>query len=374
MANEVEITRIGAAGPITNALMSSAVLNGKLDVGLMRPWVEMEKPDPRGLAQLAGMEPRATGMFVNAGGQIRPVTNAILRKEEWIEYDKAVVQAAKIRYRGIADLQKRGLTYNLTNGLGTTVLEWEKMSELGAAQMNMDGVPQPNNDRLEFDMEYLPLPIIHKGFSLNIRHLAASRRGGSNLDTTQAYECAAMIADYLENMLFNGALTYTFGGGVIYGYRDFDHRITGSLANGHWDDLQPNSEGSIGEQILQDVLNMKADSIAHKHYGPWVLYIPTGFEKMMDRDYVSGYPKSIRQRVLEITGIEDVVVVDKMAADCVLLVQMTPDVVRLVTGLPLTTVQWQEFGGMTTHYRVMTIQVPQIRADSNGNTGIVHYT
>jgi uncharacterized linocin/CFP29 family protein len=362
MANEVEITRLNESGPITNSLMANAVLNGKLDVGLMRPWVEtnqMQQP---------------IGMFVNAAGMVRPVANAILRKEEWIEYDKAVVQASKIRLRGIADLQKRGLTYNLSNGLGTTVLEWEKMSELGAAQMNMDGVPQPNNDRLEFDMEYLPLPIIHKGFTLNIRHLSASRRGGSNIDTSQAYECSAMISDYLENMLFNGASTYTFGGGIIYGYRDAPHRITGSLDNGHWDDLTANSDGSIGEQILKDVLNMKADSISHKKYGPWVLYIPTNFEKMMDQDYVSGYPGSIRERILKTAGIEDIVVADKLAANNVLLVQMTPDTVRLVTGLPLTTVQWTEFGGMVSHYRVMTIQVPQIRADANDNCGIVHYT
>lgn len=360
----VEVVRPGAVGPIANALMSQAIFNGRFDTGLMRPYVETNS------------EGRIVGMYTNASCQARPVpvTNAILRKEEWIEYDRAVVAAAKIRLKGVADLYARGLVHNIPNGLATTVLEWEDMTELGTAQVNMDGSPQPDNDRLEFNMNYLPLPIIHKGFTLNVRHLAASRRGGSNLDTTQAYECSIAIADKLEGMLYNGLSSYAYGGGIIYGLRDFPHRITGSFANGHWDDLSPNSEGSIGDQILDDVLSMKADSIAHLHYGPWVLHIPTNFEKVLDRDYVTNYPKSIRSRLLEVEGLQGIIVADKMAADCALLVQVTPDVVRMVNGMMPTTVQWQELGGMVSHYRVMTIQVPQIRADANNNTGIVHYT
>jgi len=361
MSANVDVIQPGSVGPVANALMNMALNGGKLDVGLMRPYFDVDK---RG----------RVGAFVNAGGTARPVANATLRKDEWVEYDKALLQAAKLRLRGIADLQSRGLVFNIANGFGKTVFEWETMSELGAAQVNMDAVPQPDNDRLEFNMSYLPLPIVHKGFQINARVLAASRSTGNSLDTAQAFECAAMVSDKLEDILFNGLSSYAYGGGVIYGYRDFPSRITGSFGNGHWDDLEPNSEGSIGEQILQDVLNMKAASVAAHRYGPWVLYIPTGFEKVLGRDYVSGYPKSIRQRLLEVDGLEDVAVSDKMAADCALLVQMTPDVVRLVVGMPMTNVEWQSLGGMVHNYRVMTIMVPNLRADANGSTGIVHYT
>jgi hypothetical protein len=35
-------------------------------------------------------------------------------------------------------------------------------------------------------------------------------------------------------------------------------------------------------------------------------------------------------------------------------------------------VEWQTEGGLITKYKVMTIQVPQVRADQDGNSGIVH--
>jgi len=53
-------------------------------------------------------------------------------------------------------------------------------------------------------------------------------------------------------------------------------------------------------------------------------------------------------------------------------VQMTSDVVRLVRGMGITNVQWQAEGNMVTRYKVMTIAVPQIRADQNDNCGVIH--
>jgi len=360
MEPNIDVIAPGDIGLTANKLMASSMAQGNLDVGLMRPYIKSSNG-------------RMVGMFVNQDGRERPVQNAVLRKEEWVEYDTALIEAAKIRLRGVADLLGRGLEFNIANGFGKTVLEWETMTELGEAQVNMDAVPQPENDRLEFNLNYLPLPIVHKGFQINARVLAASRNTGSALDTTQAFECSLMVNDKLEDILFNGLSSYTYGGGTIYGYTDYPYRTTGNYSEGDWDDISANSIGSVGAIILKDVLAMKADSIADRHYGPWVLYIPTNFETVMEQDYEPGYPKSIRQRLLEVEGLEDIVVADKLAADNSVLVQMTPNVVRMVTGMPLTTVEWDSLGGMVHNYRVMTIMVPQLRADANNRTGIVHY-
>jgi hypothetical protein len=37
-------------------------------------------------------------------------------------------------------------------------------------------------------------------------------------------------------------------------------------------------------------------------------------------------------------------------------------------------VQWETVGGMRLNFKVMAIQVPQIREDFNGNCGICHAT
>ena len=61
-----------------------------------------------------------------------------------------------------------------------------------------------------------------------------------------------------------------------------------------------------------------------------------------------------------------------LPANNVLLVQMSSDVVRLVRGMGIQNVQWSVEGNMINKFKVMTIQVPQIRSDQNGKSGIVH--
>ena len=55
-----------------------------------------------------------------------------------------------------------------------------------------------------------------------------------------------------------------------------------------------------------------------------------------------------------------------------ILVQMTRDVVDLAVGFMPTALQWESHGGMVTNFKVMSIMVPQVRADYNGNSGINH--
>ena len=54
--------------------------------------------------------------------------------------------------------------------------------------------------------------------------------------------------------------------------------------------------------------------------------------------------------------------------------QMTSDVARAVIGMDFTTVQWPSKGGMQQNFKVMTIQVPQIRSTFAGRSGIMHAT
>ena len=84
---------------------------------------------------------------------------------------------------------------------------------------------------------------------------------------------------------------------------------------------------------------------------------------------------TLRTRLKQIDGIIDVRRLDVWTATTeLLLVQMTPDVAQAVTGMPLTTVQWDSRGGLQKHFKVMTIMVPRIRSDFAGQCGISHGT
>jgi len=152
--------------------------------------------------------------------------------------------------------------------------------------------------------------------------------------------------------------SYSFGGGVIYSY--LNHPSRNEVTITAWDDSAKTARG-----IVDDVLAMKQAAIDAKHYGPYKVYIPTAYETVLDEDYedtgTTSTNKTIRQKV-----------VDTLTANNVVLVQMTQDVVRLVRGMPIQNVEWSVEGKFINKYKVMTIQVPQVRADQEGNSGVVH--
>lgn len=341
-------------GQAFGSVASRMVANG-MNANAMRPYV--------------GKDGRSyISVYNNGVWKAEPSFNAaLLQKDEWKNYDDAVLRASRNRLVGVADLESRGLVYSIGNGMGTTVLEYEDMNDPGEAAVDMDGINPGRNDRAEYSIKYLPLPITHSDFFLNARVLASSRTRGIPLDVSQAEAATRRVNEKLEDMLFT-AYSFTFGEGTIYGYLNHPNRNQYTLA-AHWND-----SAASGTTILADVQGMIQMSIDAKHYGPWVLYVPTAFQTALGDDYQTGYPKTIRQRLLELEGLEDIKVADRLTADNVVLVQMSSDVVRMVNAMETMPVEWETIGGMRINYKIMCIKVPQIRADQSGNSGIVHGT
>lgn len=348
-----------ANGQTQGQVAASVGAGGRLDPGKYRPFIG---PDGRAyMTVYTGGNPKKKESFKTI-----QVNAATLRRDEWKSLDEAVRDVARERLGGVQDLIDKGLVYQLGNALGTTVLEWHDVSEALEAGLSMDGVTRQQGDRPEYGTNYLPMPIIHADYEINSRVLESSRSLGNPIDTTMAERAARRVNEFLEKMLFTD-VTFKFGGGTIYSYLNYEHRNKVNLTQ-NWDD---NDKG--GDDILKDCLALKQESIDNYHYGPWQLYIPTAYETVLDGDYDKTTPgTSVRERVLKISGIEDVKVIDTLPANNILLVQMTSNVVRLVQGMGIQNVEWQSEGNFVNNYKVMTIQVPQIRSDHNNKTGIVH--
>lgn len=291
-------------------------------------------------------------------------TNGVLRKDEWEYMDKAILEANRSRSIGIADLKSMGLTYQLPNALGVMQFEYEKQSKMGDAEINMDAETQGERDRLTYSTGYLPIPIIHQDYSLNARAVAASRRNGTAIDTAHAEEAAKTVMEKEEKILFQGGGSFKFGDGTLYGYVDHPDRTIGSFTA--WT--------ASGADPVANARAMKQSLIDDGFYGPYALYVPTGYETVLDDDYVIGYPKTVRDRLLEIGGLNIVKVADYLTAGQMVLVNMDKSTVRLIEGMPVTNIEWKVGAGMRTNFKVMTIEVPQIRSDKDSNCGVVHYT
>lgn len=292
-------------------------------------------------------------------------TTATLRKDEWKYLDDVVVAAAQPRLRAVSDLRSRGLQIVIPNGLGKTVLETQAQSDISAAEISMDGLEQSKGDRPVYDLTNLPLPIIHKDFSFSARQIAASRNGGSPLDTTMAALAGAKVAETAEKLLLGTLSTFTFGGGALYGYKNFPNAITATLTD-------PTDSGWCPSNTVSEVLAMIQASIQAYHYGPWVLYYGPSWSQYMNNEYKLQSDDTLADRLRRIDNLDDVRMVDHLTGYDLILVQMTPDVVREVIGMDITTVQWESHGGMQVNFKVMAILCPQIRMDINERTGIVH--
>lgn len=288
-----------------------------------------------------------------------------LRTREWIAYDEALVAEAQIRLRGVADLMAAGLTKPIANAMGKTYLEYQKVGDIDPAIVSLDGVTRSENDTPEYSTANLPLPITHKDFYINMRKLVASRNLGESLDVTMARASGRKVSEELERMLYQGGKT--FGGSTIYGYCTHPNRNTMSFGtNGNWAQA-----AKTGADMLKDVQDALTLLEGDRMYGPYWVYVSSSGSIKLSDDFKAASDKTIRARLLEIDGIQRVTVADQMPANTVV-VQASPDVVELVIGEPLQTVQWDVHGGMQINFKAFQIMVPLVKADASNRSGVVH--
>ncbi len=336
--------------------VASTLLSNSFDIAGLRPWIGND--GRHFVAHKVGDKYQSIPTF-NA--------NATLRKDEWKQVDDAVSMAARERLRLIADLQGRGLTFNVPNGMGTTVLETQRMGDITPATISMDPARKSEGDRPEFDIVNLPLPVIHKDFFFTARQIAVSRNGGQAIDVTTAQLAARRVAEEAEKLALGVAGSYSYGGGTVYGLTNYPGRMTKVLTS-------PTATGWTPQIFISELLAMRQQSTDAMNFGPWMLYISPAWDAYLDDDYSDQRDITLRQRLAAINGITGIQTLDFLTGFQVLLVQMTSDVIRLVNGMNITTLQWETDGGMRVHFKVMAILVPQIRSDIEGNTGIVHGT
>jgi hypothetical protein len=347
------------------------------DPGCLRPWKNVDRNNmPTGKCDGRSYYTVNSTNPDGSPGQRNLVTNspALLRKDEWILLDEAIVRVSKLRLRGWKDLMVNGLRYGIPNGMAKTVLQYQNVSDISDAVISMDGMRQSEHDRPVYDLVNLPLPIIHKDFSFPARELMASRTtsnfmtGGAAaaLDLTNAMLAARRCAEQVEKLYLGVVASYTFGGGTVYGLTNFPNRATKVMTA---------PTGLNAGTTLSEVLAMRLQSQQMFHFGPWMLYASLDWDPFLDNDYIltggNVATQTLRRRLAAIDGIMGVMTLDYLPANTMALVEMNPEVVRGVVGMDMTTVSWESHGGLQANFKVLCIMVPQLRADQNNNTGIV---
>jgi hypothetical protein len=366
----------------------------------------------------------------NNRGQFNQVLNATtLRKEQWIEYDRVILKAARYRLRAWEDLEAAS-SFGGFDGMNKMLLEHETMSDPMEAIQDMEGTSEGRSDTPTFQLEGLPLPITHVDFSFGARRLGISQSSNTPLDMVAGEASGYRIGETIEKttignmtgVVYGGNSTQTGGYGrtsQVYGYLNFPARITSTTMTA------PTAGGWVPATTITEVLALRDKLVAAKKYGPFMIYHSTDWDQYMDKDYIltggNVATQTLRARLLaigkedngaggqqaQIAGVRrlDMLFASAPITDAskiqtgtkandylgpgvenlvsggggtggawpftLIVVQMTPENARAVNGMDITTLQWPTMGGMKLNFRVMCIKVPQLRADRYGNCGIL---
>jgi hypothetical protein len=330
----------------------------------------------------------------SGNGGINPITGALLRSLEQsgelsipalralsplsdkaqVLVDKAVVEVGLERLTFVADVMAAGLVYPLSDPLSVTQLEWESVNQVGNAQRTMSPSARGENQMVDRIINRLPIYLTTDDFNIGIRTLKQSQRVGTPLDTSLIKQATRRVNEAIEDAAINGATTLDGQPLVVGGY-SAPGLLTAPNANTHtittpWTDPTTLASFAAGPRIFADVETMIGKLQADKKYGPYHLYVGTAYGNALDNDYKANGDRTIKDRLLGIEQLKAIRVADMLPANKAVLVQMTSDVIEIVLGQPPTVIPWTSPDGFTLHWLILSINVPRVRSDYSGQSGI----
>jgi len=284
--------------------------------------------------------------------------------------DQTVVGVGLERLVIAGDILAAGLTFPLTDPLSVMEVQWEREGRTGGAQRTMAPEARGEYQMPKRDIKRIPIYLTTDDFSLGIRTLKASQRVGAPLDTSLVASATRRVNEAIEDATINGAGVQVDGYSTP-GLLDAPnaHQFTYGT-NGAWD-----ATAKTGQNILDDVLAMIALLQASRRFGPYRMYVPVSYGNALGKDFKTNTTGTTLQRILALNAgseiISSIKVADQLPANRVVLVQMTSDVLDMITGQAPTVIPWVSPNGFVLYWMVMAIMIPRVRDDYEGNSGIV---
>lgn len=306
-----------------------------------------------------------------------PTMNAAtLRQDEWKVMDRAVVEAAKPRLNFWNDLRAAGLATNLPNAMGTSVYQYQRQSNITGATVSMDGLRKGDSDRPLYNIEQMPIPIVHQDAFFSAREIAMSRRLGTPVDTTTLTEASEKVAEEIEKIALGVSTSFFYAGGRVYGLCNYPYRMTRVLTSPFLTDGSRNPAWS-GELFKNEVIQMRRMMYDNYQFGPFMMYHSPEWDDVLDDDFNAGTSGlqstiTVRKRILEISGIGGFRAAEFLPFGTMIMLRMNSGTIQALDGMDITTVQWTEQGGMEIHFKVLAIQLPRMKSDYYGRCGVVH--
>lgn len=295
-------------------------------------------------------------------------TPSMLGYQEWLLIEQQIIEAVHLRSRFVTALIGANCVYEMGTGLSRSYLLSQVAGNLGPAIQDMNGITGSDDDAQLRDTRILPLPITHKRVSIPLAMLMESRNGNSPLDLTEARQAGISVAETIEQQALGAGSAFTVGGNPVYGI--FNH------PNRHTFHIGTSWNTATGAEIKTDVLNCikkLQDPSTGRHFGPYILVVGTAYNQALNKDMYPTYQsKTVRNVILELDEITDIVVSDFVPADTFGMVETQPTNIRMVVAMAPQVLQWEKMGGLVIKLQAMARMAPQILLDYYGRCGVLH--
>jgi hypothetical protein len=311
----------------------------------------------------------ASEQFGNRGLRVGSLRAAdTLRRDEWRFIQETLVEEGAIRIGLVDRLMSAGLRFTLPNPLGKTEIEWETVTDMQPAEVDMEMAARTRNDRVVFAQTRIPNPIVHKDFYIGRRVIEASRERGEPLPTTQMRYATRKVNEKIDDLALNGGGP-VMNGNVGYGVLNHPKINTIAYSAGSWA-----NDSVSGSDMVNDLISGMTASRDARHHGPWLLVMPPSIEARMGEDYsnLKG-TNTIEDRLRALKGLQDILVIDQMPANVMVLIELQRDTVEIADGQAPQPVQWDEGGNVGVNFKVMAIRTLIVKADVAGRSGIVKF-
>jgi hypothetical protein len=229
------------------------------------------------------------------------------------------------------------------------------------------------------DIKRLPIYLTTDDFSIGIRTLKMSQRVGQPIDTSLIKQATRRVNEAIEDAALNGATTIDgqdlqVGGYKAPGLLNAPSANTNALGV---DWTAANTVGTTGPLMITDVLKCIDQLQADRFYGPYNVYMGTVAGNIIEGDFKVNTSDTIRQRLERIQAGGrplNIRVCDRMPGAAtgtqIVVVQMTSDVIEMVTGQTPVVIPWTSLDGFTLYWLVMAIMVQRVRDNYEGKSGI----
>lgn len=296
-------------------------------------------------------------------------SNASLTEGEWRSMDDRMVETAQDALNVVDDLRGRGLT--IDTDLGTLIHEFQRTDTFDGWEVDMGAETRGQDEEAGFDLQGVPLPIVHKSFNVNRRQLLASRKTGQPLDTTNVARATRAVSEGLEDMVLNG-WNGQVQGETVDGLTTHPDRNV--IVGSNWTDDANVGADAIRGDILTAIETLEADNYGPEGTGYIMWVARENYQELRRRDTGTDQERGLLQRVNEELDMLDIRRADHLDPGEAVMLKPISEVIEIAVASDIQTVEWESHETFTNHFKVMASMTPVVKSDRAGQSGIAHLT